>query len=59
MNTVDDFVVETKESSDREHPRGRTRIRLLTLCPKDQGINKRIKVMEPNVSPARHGRGQA
>jgi hypothetical protein len=49
MSTLDE-VVSNKESSDEEHPTGLDPP--FTLCPKDHESNKRIKVIEPNVSVA-------
>ena len=52
IGALDDVVVENKESSDREHPKG---IPLVYTLPERGRLNKRIKVIEPNVSVWKHG----
>jgi len=51
MNTIDDVAGKNPRNPRTGNIRAdQTEIRLLTLCPKDRRVNKRIKVMEPNVS---------
>jgi len=54
MSTIDVVVAEIKNPPDGEHPKGSgLRSVSLTLCPKDRRMNKRTKVIEPNVSGSR------
>jgi hypothetical protein len=48
MNTIDDVAGKNPRTGNIRGDQ--TEIRLPTLCPKDRRVNKRIKVMEPNVS---------
>jgi hypothetical protein len=54
MSTVEDVVAGTKNPRTGSIRSDRTEIRLLTLCPKVRLLDKRIKVIEPNVSVPGH-----